>query len=438
MELERILSKYEYADVRIERSYESSVRLTNEEVKHASGVSEGIGVRVLKNGSWGFASNNTTRGTEGTINELLKKAEKLANLERGSIKFESPKPEKRKVKERIETIEINEQVKTLLETTKEMKSKNIASRIISCTDSRIIKEFHSSVGTEIIQETGYTYLSCSCIARSGEQIQRGSSRSWSKGGFKRINLDVAIEAKQKALRLLNAASSPKGRFTTVFDPEMTGVFSHEAVGHACEGDSVLDRESILANKIGQRIGNELVSIVDDPNALDFGHYKYDDEGIRAKRTTLVQNGVLKDFMSSMETSYKLKLEPNGHARAQGFEAVPIVRMSNTYFQQGKTSVEDVFEVKNGIYLKGMRGGSVDIFSGGFMFKAEEAYEIKNGEIGKIMRDTTISGNILQTMLDVECVGKDFGTSPGICGKFSQQVPVSDGGPHIRVKNVAIG
>jgi TldD protein len=113
-------------------------------------------------------------------------------------------------------------------------------------------------------------------------------------------------------------------------------------------------------------------------------------------------------------------------------------MSNTYFQRGDSTVGEVFDMGSGVYLKGMKGGSVDIFSGGFMFKAEEAYEIKNGEKGKLMRDVTITGNILQTLLGVECVGNDFGTSPGVCGKFAQSVPVSDGGPHIRVKNVAIG
>jgi TldD protein len=95
-------------------------------------------------------------------------------------------------------------------------------------------------------------------------------------------------------------------------------------------------------------------------------------------------------------------------------------------------------VKDGIYLKGMRGGSVDTFAGGFMFKAEEAYVISNGEKKQLLRDTTISGNILQTLNEVEAVGKDFGGSPGMCGKNGQNVPVSDGGPHIRLKNVAIG
>lgn len=219
---------------------------------------------------------------------------------------------------------------------------------------------------------------------------------------------------------------------------MTGVLSHEAVGHACEADSVVDGESILKGRVGERIGNGLVTIVDDPLADDFGRYHFDDEGVEAKAATLVEGGVLRGFINSRETAEALGHPRNGHARAEDYGEVPVVRMSNTYFQRGRSSVEEVFGIRSGIYLKGMKGGSVDIFSGGFMFKAEEAYGIQNGEKGALMRDVTITGNILRTMLDVECVGDDFGASPGICGKSSQSVPVSDGGPHIRIRNVAIG
>jgi TldD protein len=113
-------------------------------------------------------------------------------------------------------------------------------------------------------------------------------------------------------------------------------------------------------------------------------------------------------------------------------------MGNTYFQPGNAKKEDVFDVRDGIYLKGMLGGSVDIFSGGFMFKAEEAFRVKNGEIGEQLRDVAIIGNILETLKKVELVGDDFETSPGMCGKGGQRMPVSDGGPHIRIKNVTLG
>lgn len=435
MEYERILSRYDYAELRIEQSKESFSRIKDDEIKHSAGTSYGMGVRVLQDGSWGFASSSQ----EVEIGDLLKRAEKLSRLGKCRVEVERPKPEKKRVKEPAEMVDSEEEVERLAEAAKSMKAEGIVSRMVSCTDCTITKEFYSSLGSDIMQEAAYTYLYCTAIARSPDTMQRGTERSWSKKGFGKLEIDSTAEkSKEKALRLLKASTPPKGRFNAVLDPEMTGVFSHEAVGHACEADSVVDRESVLGGKLGQQIGNELVTIVDDPTAWDFGHYVYDDEGVKAEKTALVEKGMLKTFLNSMETAKALGHRLNGHARSDSYSEVPIVRMSNTYFQPGDSAIDDVFGIKKGIYLKGMKGGSVDIFSGGFMFKAEEAYEIKNGEKGKLMRDVSISGNILQTMKDVECVGKDFGTSPGICGKFAQEVPVSDGGPHIRVKDITVG
>jgi TldD protein len=435
MEYEKLLSRYDYAELRFERSQESLARVKDEEVKHTAGSSRGMSVRVLQDGSWGFASTSK----EEDIEKLLERAERLSKLGKGSTGLVLPKPEKKRVREPAEMTDPEEKIARLLEASTDMKAESVVSRMVSCTDSMVTSEFYSSLGAEIVQETAYTYLYCSAVAKSAETIQRGSERSWSKKGFGKLEISgTAEKARKKVLRLLKASPPPKGRFTAVLDNEMTGVFSHEALGHACEADSVVDRESILSGKIGQQIGNELVTIADDPTAWDFGHYSYDDEGVKAMKATLVENGVLKTYLNSMETSQRLGLELNGHARSEGYGEVPIVRMSNTYFQPGQSSLDDVFDIRKGIYLKGMKGGSVDIFSGGFMFKAEEAYMIKDGETSDIMRDVTITGNILQTMQEVECVGKDFGTSPGICGKFSQEVPVSDGGPHVRVKNITVG
>jgi len=435
MEYERLLSRYGYAELRIERSSESFISIKDSEVRHSSGTVSGVSVRVLEGGSWGFAAGNHGE----PIDDLLKRAARLAKLGKGKIALSLPEPVKKTIKDRLEPVDGSEQVKDLVEAAGAMRADKVTSRTIACTDSVVREEFHSSQGAEIIQESGYTYLSCSCIAKSGAVMQRGSDRTWSRAGFAKLQtLETAGRAKDKAVRLLDAGPPPKGRFMVIFDPEMTGVFSHEAVGHACEADSVTDRESVLAGRLGQAIGNGLVTIIDDPTADGFGRYAYDDEGVPAKPAVLLESGVLKGYMNSMETAKELGHELNGHARAGDYSNVPIVRMSNTYFQKGKSKMGEVFDVREGVYLKGMKGGSVDIFSGGFMFKAEESYWIKGGEKERMMRDVTITGNILQTLLDVECVGGDFGTSPGMCGKFGQEAPVCDGGPHIRVKNVAIG
>jgi len=433
--IEKLLSKYSYADVRLESSRDVLVRIQDSEIKVSVGESQGVSVRVLKNGSWGFAASNGNKD----INDLLRRAERLASLEKGNVKLKDYPPAKGRVNKAIRVVQPDEQVKELLDAGKEMTGKAIVSRRINCNDSIVETEFHSSEGAEIIQKIGYSYVSCVSVAKDGNDILRGVETCGSRKGFGSLELHkTARVSREKAQRLLGAPVAPKGRFTVVLDPEMTGVFAHEALGHASEADSVVDRESILTGKIGKKIGNELVTIADDPTADDFGAYEYDDEGVKARKTTIIEKGVLRNFINSRETAAKTNTALNGHARAGSYDSMPIVRMSNTYFSRGKHSKEDVFDVKNGIYLKGMKGGSVDIFSGGFMFKAEEAYEIKNGECGRVLRDATLSGNILSTLRNVRAVGKDFGTSPGICGKMGQEAPVSDGGPHIQVEDMMVG
>lgn len=435
------LGKYTYADVRIERGVNTAIKLSDSEVDLVSGNIFGISVRVLKNGSWGFASSNNHEDAHN-IESLLTSAEKLASLSKGNKKMAELKLRSAKVKAKSKDpidISIEEKVKMLKEAQKHMNGKRVKNKILSLSDKLTETAFLNSEGIKILQEKCHVYVNCTAIGKKGEMIQRGAERAATVDGYKRINLpEIAEVSADKVERLLDAEAPPAGRMTSVLDPEMTGVFSHEALGHASEADSVVERESILQKMLRKQIGNKLVNIVDDPTENHFGNYSFDDEGVEAKRTILVKGGILSSYLSSRENCDELGVEANGHARAEDYSSVPIVRMSNTFFLPGKSSKEDVFDVRNGIYLKGMKGGSVDIFSGGFMFKADEAYEIKNGELGKLFRDTAISGNILETLKNVESVGKDFGTSPGFCGKSGQSVPVSDGGPHIRIKDVKIG
>lgn len=434
--LMRLLSDYTYADARIEHSSDTITKISDDEVKTQHGSSFGLSVRVLASNSWGFASSNSK---SADIHALLKRAYILAKLQKGNIYLPSQKQIKKKISIPFREISQEDQVAGLVDAKKNLNGNKIAGKTASCANRMIKKEFFNSEGSEIAQSINYTYVSFSAIAKDNGIIQRGHETASSIHGFDKIDCYKTAEiAKIQAEKLLTAKLPPKGRLPVILDNEMTGVFSHEAVGHACEADSILDHESILTGRLGKKIGNEFVTIFDDPTADDFGYLAYDDEGVNAKRSDLVAGGILTSYMHSRESAAKLKLPANGHARANGFDSFPIVRMSNTYFKPGASSIEDVFDIKYGIYLKGMKGGSVDIFSGGFMFKAEEAYEIKNGEKARMLRDVTLSGNILETLNHVELVAKDFSTNPGFCGKFGQDIPVSDGGPHVRVSNMMVG
>ncbi len=357
----------------------------------------------------------------------------------GKASLSRQKPETACVGKNFQFPHTGEKVVLLREAEKSALSEKAKNATLVLRDSNLEKVFLSSEGSLVSQKQSYAYFSALSVAKDGTRMERGIDRVASRSGYEKFNIaGVAQNARESAERLLKAEAPPRGKFPVIMNPEMSGVFAHEALGHASEGDSIVERESVLRGKQGKKIGSGKVTIIDDAAFDAFGQYFYDDEGVKAQPVAIIEKGILKNYLHSRESASALKMKNNGHARAQGFEFAPIVRMSNTLFSKGKESKSDVFDVKEGIYAIGMKGGSVDIFSGDFMFAAKEARLVRNGSMENVLRDVTISGNILETLAKVESVGNDFGTSPGFCGKMAQGVPVSDGGPHIRVGNMKVG
>ena len=201
----------------------------------------------------------------------------------------------------------------------------------------------------------------------------------------------------------------------------------------------MQNDSILKDKIGTQIASDIVNIFDDASLRDgFGYYPYDVEGVKTKPNQLVKDGKLISLLNSRSTSSKLGMKSSGNARSIIADQ-PIVRMSNTFLQPGDMEVSELFEgIDNGIYLKGSRGGQVDTGKGIFQFNAAEGYMIENGEITTPLRDVSLSGNILETLKNIDAIGNDFKLSVGFCGKGGQTAPVGDGGPHTRILNALVG
>jgi TldD protein len=223
----------------------------------------------------------------------------------------------------------------------------------------------------------------------------------------------------------------------VLDQELAGVFAHEAVGHASEADLVLEGDSILENRIGEQIASPLINIIDDPTLHEFGYYPFDAEGSESKRTEIIKDGIFNSYLHSRETAAKLGGTP-GNCRAQGY-SMPVVRMSNTFIDNGDSRFEEMLEeVKDGMYLIGSRGGQVNTGEGIFQFNAEKGYLIKNGELTGLLRDVSLSGKTLEILNHVTLVGNDLKMTAGRCGKAGQLVPVSDGSPHIAISKALVG
>ena len=408
-----------------------------------TGLSTVARIRVLNNGAWGFASTNDFSKLE----EISEKAIKISNSLTGDIELaeceiiEDNVKTDRKIS--VSDVSIEDKKELIQEANKASNVGKVVSTTVSYSDGESQTAFVSSEGSEILVDSSRVALALNAVASNGELIQFNHGSLGGVKGFE-ILQDADIESfgrkiGEKATELLDAKPAPSGRFTIVADNNLTGVFIHEAVGHAVEADLVLQDDSILHDQMNKKIGTDIVNIYDDSSYKDgFGYYPYDVEGVKTRKNQIVKNGELVSFLTSRESAGKLGIPLTGNARSSVSDQ-PIVRMSNTFLEPGDLSFEELIEdIKDGIYLKGSRGGQVDTGKGIFQFNATEAYKIENGELADHFRDVSLSGNILETLKGVDGIGSDFKLSVGYCGKGGQTAPVGDGGPHTRILNAMVG
>ncbi|WP_258083653.1 TldD/PmbA family protein [Thermococcus thermotolerans] len=433
-----------YYEIRVTRVTASHLTMQNGQLEELGVNTEvGIGVRAF-NGAWGFSSANDMSRARDAIETAMK----IAKLSKGDSRIYLGDP----VRDRAEIrpkrsfldVDIEDKLALVKEIDSLLRGDGISNRSVYYGDGLKESFYFNSLGSEIETVVPRLRLSFSVTARGNGEMQSywksfGGTAGWEL--VERMDLSRWTSfVREKAISLLHAQSPPSGEFDIIIDPELTGVFIHEALGHAVEADSVKNGDSILAGKLGERIAVEGLTVVDDPTLPGkFGSYVYDDEGIKAKRVEIIKNGVLVNYLTDRETSALLGLEPNGHGRAQGYSYQPLVRMSNTYVEPGDWSFEEmVEEVKNGLYMIGDKGGEVDTANGTFTFGAKEGYIIENGEIKAQVRDVALSGGILDVLKNIRAIGNDLRIEfPGYCGK-GQWVPVDDGGPHVLTRALVGG
>ncbi|KYC52192.1 MAG: protease TldD [Candidatus Methanofastidiosum methylothiophilum] len=437
-----------FVDIRLQKRINNIANVENGKLEEVSSNGQaGVGVRALVNGAWGFSSTNNTEDVQRCIDSAYRIAVATSRAsKRDSFEIDPPILKGRsenKIKIGPDDVSLEEKIEYAYEIEKGAKINDLVKNTVStCSDSINEQLYINSIGSEIYQKTTRVYLK-SVVTSGTDSLQMGYEVMGGTRGYEVLKektpSDLGKEACEKSIRLLSAKKVSGGEKTVVLDPKILGVFVHEALGHACEADIVLQGDSILEGKIGEKIGADGVHIYDDPTLLEKnGTYFFDDEGIKAQKTCLLEDGVLRSYLHNLETASRFKTTPTGNGRAQSFSSRPLVRMSNVYMASGDHSFEELIDIKEGLYVKGGRGGQVETAKGLFTFGCEEVYEITNGEIGKLYRDVSLSGNTLEILKNIEGIGKDFDVgSPGSCGK-GQYVPVDDGGPHIRTRALVGG
>lgn len=443
--LEDILKKTvaDYAEIRWEETNLTKINYLGQELEEIAEV-EDIGgcVRVLIGGGWGFVSFNKV---EDAYKALKLSEEYAIKIKRKKIVFPKIDPRTVKVKTKLSKIPLSEKHRVI---------KSYNDSILSCPKMMSSQVRYNEVvqskyllttdNVKIEDKRQWTAIRLSAIAREGLNVQTVSYDKGEIGGFEiALNLEEKVkEICAKAQQLLRAEPISAGKYTVIMDQELTGLFAHEAFGHLAEADFLYENPELQkVMKIGKKFGSDSLNIIDDgtiPHLL--GTREYDDEGVKTQKVYLVKNGIFNSLLHSRETARKMGKTSTGSARAINYLFPPIVRMSNTYVEGNKYTFEEMLSsVKFGIYAKGSRGGQTN--GEMFTFNATEGYLIKDGKITKMLRDITLSGNVFETLHNIEMIGKDVQFYGGIggCGKDGQSpLPITLGGPHIKVKDVVVG
>lgn len=446
-----------YAEARLEKIKGSGYVVKNGNVE-ISGFdkSVGLGVRFIVNGTLGFLSINDFNKTKikDLINRsfnLTKNASKLG----GNVKLSKEKTIKvnYKVKQNIklDSISPEEKIKFILDLDKEINKKYF--RYFSLGESITNKYYVNTEGSKIISETPnvsfHCYITVLINNRSMQRsIPRGNSGGWEF--IKKWNLRQGISNEIKALEkvIKQGIKAPRGKIDMVVGPEVTGIASHESVGHPYEADRILGREAAQAgesfvniNMINYKIGSDVVNLVDDPTLPNSnGFYLYDDEGVKARRKILIKNGRITEFLHNRETATEVGINSNGSSRASDYNKEPLVRMSNTFVLPGNYKEEELFEdIRLGIYMKNFMEWNIDDKRFHQKYTGAEAYLIKNGKITIPILNPVLEITTPALWSSIDAIGKKIEFVAGNCGKGEpmQGIPVWFGGPHMRLRNIII-
>ena len=445
-----ILSKTDsdYSDVRYEMKRETVITFNGKELTQISSNStDGYVLRVLKRG--GLSSVAFTRETDAdrALRTVEENALLIARHIREPVRFAKTEILRKTVQPSLEEDPRRVSMDEKLELTRGYNSIPLGHEGIVTTItgySEVIREkyFLNTEGAEIREDLVTTRLSSSITSKVGTLIQNVRLGLGGSQGFRHVrNQEAEFEKKTSiCLDLLKAEPVQGRRVNVVLNPSLAGVFTHEAFGHFSEADLIEDSPTLRARmKIGEKFGNEGLNIIDDPTLPgQLGFYQYDDEGVAARPTRLMEKGVLAGRLHSRRTAAAFGEPLSGHCIAEDYRYAPIIRMGNIFIEPGSHTFNDLLgKLGDGLYLLDSMGGETS--GENFTFGAQYGYEVEGGRLGKMIRDINISGNLFQTLENIRAVGNDLVLSKvGGCGKGQLNIRSCNGGPHILVHDVVVG
>ena len=440
----------QYSDVRADQQIKNSALIENNDIEHIkNNENKGVGVRLIKNGTWSFCSI-TNPNSFDEIKDILDNTIKNSDyrkIKNKKIKLHSNTVNKKEINFPVlKKTGIEELTKIGFECNKIISSTpKIIKSITHASYTTNSKYFVNSEGSEILQNFTDIIMEMVATAHESGQTQSVNITEGGRGGLELITNKIQQSAKEiskKASELIYAKPVKEEKATVVMNPDFVSLLTHEILGHPSEADRVLGKEMAWAGgawwkgKIGEKIGSEKLNVFDDPTIKEsLGWYYFDDEGVETKKTTLVENGVLKNHMQNRETSEIFNTIPTGNMRATDYRFMPLIRMACTCIGNGDQSVNEIIkDVKNGYYISNMKVPSIDMNRYNWNISCQYAQKIENGEITNLLRDVIVMGTAPEFFNSIDACGNDFTVRPITnCGKGDpmQSMMMGNGGPTIR-------
>jgi len=441
----------DFADLFVEKRHGYSLRLEEEKVEdNTSGNESGAGVRVMRGESVAYAYTNDIGEAS-----LVETARVAAAASRGegmsSIDMEKPLQtlpprDEHPVELDVDAYPREDKIDLLRRADQAAREAgpHIAQVVVVLGDSRQEMFIANSLGEMVSDRRVRVRMVVQVVAAKDGEIQTGHETPGMLAGYELFRLfppeEAGRTAAAQALTMLEARPAPSGPMAAVIANGTGGVLFHEACGHSLEADAVYKNASVFVGKIGEKVASPLVNAYDDATLVNrWGSFSYDDEGVRAARTPMIEAGILLGFINDRKRSMRDGAAPTGNGRRQSYRFVPVPRMTNTYIEIGKAKKEEIIsDTPLGLYALKLGGGEVNPVTGDFIFAVTEGYMIRNGEVAEAVKGATLIGNGPRVLQDIDAVADDLDFDTGMCGKDGQAVPVCTGQPTLRVRELVVG
>ena len=437
----------DFCEVYAEESLSSRMELKSSKAEYISGKDKGVGIRL-------FYGNEELYTYTNSLDEkdLVKAVKALMAVRKEKPNTKPLLGEEPFISSFVQ--EFPEEFKTNLEKEKaflqkldrELRAKS--SLISQCTFSlqRTCKtvQVANSEGVLSLDVRPYFHFGVSSIAEDKAQKEVGSKSVGRTADSVFWNEDILKQAAdfsfEKALQNLKAEPAPAGKFPVIINKGFGGVIFHEACGHGMETTSVAENLSVFSDKLGKPVADSCVTAYDDGTIRgEYGFINRDDEGNPSQKTTLIEKGVLKNYMVDKLGAQKTSYRMTGSSRRQNYKFSPTSRMRNTYIAKGDSSLEEMIkDVDYGLFAETLGGGSVTPGTGNYNFSVISARLIKKGRLDQPVKGASLIGSGLDTLSKIKKVGKDLEMAPGHCGSVSGFVPVTVGQPPILISELTVG